>query len=144
MRHQQRSQHHHQQHNQQRQPRPDRQQPATSREVRREFLWRERVKLEMQVQAIIAQSELLSQEWQLLQYHKVRIEQEKPKLAGQIILSGLAGMRHLPAERLHQYKRERVLQEEARLQQAMLQCESDRAALFAQIEVITVELSLLF
>ena len=143
MRYQQRSQHH-QQHNQHRQPRPDRQQPASFREARREFLWRERVTLEMQVQAVMAQSELLSQEWQLLQYHKVRIEQEKPKLAGQIILSGLAGMRHLPAERLHQYKRERILQEEIRLQQAILQCESDRAALFAQIEVITVELSLLF
>ena len=143
MSHQQRSQHQHQQHYQHRQPRPDRQ-PGSSQEARREFLWRERVKLEMQVQAVIAQSQRLSQEWQLLQYRKVSIEQEKPKLAGQIILSGLAGMRHLPAERLHQYKRERILQEEARLQQAMLQCESDRAALFAQIEVINVELSLLF
>jgi hypothetical protein len=143
MSHQQRSQHQHQQHDQHRQPRPDRQQPAYSQEARREFLWRERVKLEMQVQAVIAQSQRLSQEWQLLHYRKASIEQEKPKLAGQIILSGLAGMRHLPAERLHQYKRERILQEEARLQQAMLQCESDRAALFAQIEVINVELSLL-
>src|SRR6266436_4396071 len=108
MSHQQRSQHQHQQHDQHRQPRPDRQQPGYSPEARREFLWRERVKLEMQVQAVIAQSQRLSQEWQLLQYRKVSIEQEKPKLAGQIILSGLAGMRSVSAERLYQYKQKRL------------------------------------
>jgi hypothetical protein len=97
----------------------------------------------MQVQALLVQSERLSQEWQLLHYRKVSIEQEKPKLAVQIVLSGLAGMRSVSAERLHQYKRERLMQEEARLQQAMIQCESDRIALHAQIEVINVELSLL-
>ena len=121
----------------------DRQRPGNPQEHRREFLWRERVKLEMQVQALLVQSERLSQEWQLLHYRKVSIEQEKPKLAVQIVLSGLAGMRSVSAERLHQYKRERLLQEEARLQQAMIQCESDRIALNAQIEVILLELSFL-
>ena len=144
MSHQQRSQYHNQQQNyQHRQPKQNQQQPGYSPEARREFLWRERVKLEMQVQALLVQSERLSQEWQLLHYRKVSIEQEKPKLAAQIVLSGLVGMRSVSAERLHQYKRERLLQEEARLQQDMIQCESDRIALNAQIEVINIELSLL-
>jgi len=130
------SQQHHQQHQ-------HRQQSGNPQEQRREFLWRERVKLEMQVQALIARAESLEREWCMLQHHKARMQQQKPKLAAQIMLSGLARMRYLPAERLFQYERERLLQEEVRLQQAMIRCQSDLAALQAQIEVIRLELSFL-
>ena len=71
------------------------------------------------------------------------MQQHKPKLAAQIMLSGLAGMRYLPAERLFQYERERLMQEEMRLQQALIRCQSDLTALQAQIEVIHLELSFL-
>jgi hypothetical protein len=110
---------------------------------RREFLWRERVKLEMHVQVCIAQSNSLQREWQLLATRKAALQQRRSGLSTQILLSGLAGMRQLPAERLFQYERERMQQEELRLQQALLQCQRDLLALEAQIEVIQIELSFL-
>jgi hypothetical protein len=95
------------------------------------------------MQALIAHAESLEREWLMLQHHQARMQQQKPKLAAQIMLSGLAGMRYLPAERLFQYERERLMQEEVRLQQAMIRCQSDLTALQAQIEVIHLELSFL-
>ena len=144
MNHQQQSQNHYQQHqrNDHRQYQ-DRQRPGTVQEQRREFLWRERVKLEMQVQALIALLQGLEQEWHVLEQRKASVEQEKPKLAAQIVLSGLAGSRHLPAERLFQYRRERFIQEEEQLRQAMMRCQNDLAGLQGQIEVICLELSFL-
>lgn len=133
--------HYQRQHHQQSQD--HRQSPRTPQEQRREFLWRERVKLELQVQAHIARIESLSHEWQRLQDRKAAIQQQRPKLAAQIMLSGLAGNRYLPAERLHLYERERIMQEEERLQQEALRWKSDLAAIQAQIEVITLELSFL-
>ena len=132
-----------QSHYQSHQQHQHRQQPGNPQEQRREFLWRERVKLEMQVQALIARAESLDQEWRVLQHHQARMQQQKPKLAAQIMLSGLAGMRYLPAERLFQYERERLMQEEVRLQQAMIRCQSDLTALHMQIEVIHLELTFL-
>ena len=125
------------------QPQQDRQQSGNPVERRREFLWRERVKLEMQVQALTVRAEALEQQWQVLQDHRASLQQQRPKLAVQIVLSGLARTRNLPAERLFQYRRERLMQEEERLQQAMIWCQSDLNALQAQIEVIRLELSLL-
>ena len=130
--------------NYQRQQQPqNRQQSGNPLERRREFLWRERVQLEMQAHALTERAESIEQEWRVLQHRKANLQQQKPKLAVQILLSGLAGMRYLPAERLFHYERERLMQEEERLQQAMLWCQSDLAALQAQIEVIRLELSFL-
>jgi hypothetical protein len=136
------------QHYQQHQPNDhretlDRQRPVNPLAHRREFLWRERVKLEMQVQALLALLQGLEQEYCVLQHRKASIEQEKPKLAAQIVLSGLAGTRSLSAERLYQYRRERLMQEEERLGQAMIRCQHDLAGLHGQIEVILLELSFL-
>ncbi len=133
---QQRNNHHQQQYQ-------NRHQPGNPQEQRREFLWRERVKLEMQVHALLAYGESLEREWCMLQDRKAHAQQQKPKLAMQIVLSGLAGMRQLPAERLYLYERERLMQEEERLQQAKIRCQSDLVALQAQIEVIQLELSFL-
>ena len=127
----------HQQHHQ------DRQQFGHPDVQRREFLWRERVKLELQVQALLARAESLDQAWRALQQRKANLQYQKPKLAAQIVLSGLARSRSLPAERLYHYERERIVQEEERLRQAIIFCQGDLAALQAQIEVIQLELSLL-
>jgi hypothetical protein len=97
----------------------------------------------MQVQAIIALLQGLEQEWCMLQHRKASVEQEKPKLAAQIVLSGLARSRSLPTERLFHYRRERLIQEEERLGQAMIRCQNDLAGLQGQIEVILLELSFL-
>lgn len=139
-----------QSHQQHQQPHPnnhrayqDRQLPGHPQEHRREFLWRERVKLEMQVQSLLALLQGLEQEYCVLQHRKASMEQEKPKLAVQIVLSGLTGTRSLSAERLYQYRRERLMQEEERLGQAMIRYQSDLAGLQGQIEVIRLELSFL-
>ena len=144
MNHQQQSQNHHQQHqrNDHRQYQ-DRQKPGNVQEQRHDFLWRERVKLEMQVQALLALLQGLEQEWCMLQQRKTSVELLKPKLAAQIVLSGLAGSRSLPTERLFHYRRERFIQEEERLRQAMIRCQNDLAGLQGQIEVICLELSFL-
>lgn len=133
-------QHHQRQSHQQHQ---DRQQSGNPQVQRREFLWRERVKLELQVQALIARAESLDQAWRVLQQRKANLQQQKPKLAAQILLSGLARTRSLSAERLFHYERERLVQEEDRLRQAIIFCQGDLAALQAQIEVIQLELSFL-
>ena len=121
----------------------DRQRSGTVQEHRREFLWRERVKLELQVQALLALLQGMEQEWCVLEQRRAMLEQEKPKLAAQILLSGLAGSRSLPAERLYQYRRERFFQEEERVRQAMIQYQNELAGLQGQIEVICLELSFL-
>jgi len=138
----------HQSHRQQHQPNDhriyqERQRPGNPPEHRREFLWRERVKLEMQVQARLSLLQCLEQEWCALQHRKASVEQEKPKLAAQIVLSGLAGTRSLSAERLYQYRRERLMQEEERLGLAMMRYQHELAGLQGQIEVILLELSFL-
>jgi len=117
--------------------------PGNQEEQRREFLWRERVRLELQVQALLAQGESLARQWQHLQERKVALGKQLPRVAGQIVLSGLVGICQLPSERLYSYEKERIAQEEYRLQQDIIRCHGDAAALHAQIEVLDFELSLL-
>ena len=49
----------------------------------------------------------------------------------------------LPAERLYQYRRELLFQEEERLRQSMIRYQNELAGLQGQIEVILLELSFL-
>jgi hypothetical protein len=147
MSNQQQSHRHHQQYqrnsHRQQQSQQDRQQPGNPLERRREFLWRERVQLEMQVHVVIARATSLAQEWQLLQHKKADLAQQKPQIAAHILLSGLVSRHNLPGERLFHYHRERIAQEEQRIQQAIVCCNNEAAALHAQINVIDIELSLL-
>jgi hypothetical protein len=117
--------------------------PGITQDQRREFLWRERVRLELQVQALLARGESLTQQWQHLQERKAALENQLPKVASQIVLTGLVGIHQLPSERPHCYERERIVQEEYRLQQDIIRCQGDAAGLQAQIEVLDFELSLL-
>jgi hypothetical protein len=133
----------HSQHQRSHQQHQDRQHSSHPEMQRREFLWRERVKLELQVQTLLARAESLDQAWRALELRKANIQHQKPKLAAQIVLSGLSRSRSLPAERLYHYERERIMQEEERLRQAIIFWQGDLAALQAQIEVIQLELSFL-
>ena len=117
--------------------------PGNQEDQRREFLWRERVRLELQVQALLARGESLARQWQHLQERKAALGTQLPRVAGQIVLSGLVGIRQLPSERLHFYERDRIAQEEYRLQQDIIRCHGDATGLHAQIEVLDFELSLL-
>ncbi len=112
-------------------------QPRNQEDQRRAFL------LELQVQALLARGESLARQWQHLQERKVALGNQLPKMARQIVLSGLVGIRQLPSERQHSYERERIAQEEYRLQQDIIRCHGDAAGLQAQIEVLDFELSLL-
>ncbi len=120
-----------------------RQRPETVQEQRREFLWRERVKLEMQVQVLLVLLQSMEQEWCVLEQRKASLAQERPRVAAQIMLSGLTGSRYLPAERLFQYRHERLLQEEERLRNITIRYQNELAVLQAQIEVVCLELSFL-
>ncbi len=117
--------------------------PGNPLDQRREFLWRERVRLELQVQAVLARGESLARQWQHLQEKKAILGNQLPRLASQMILAGLVGIRQLQAERLHLYEKERIAQEEYRLQQDILRCQGEAAGLYTQIEVLDFELSLL-
>lgn len=117
--------------------------PGNPQDQRREFLWRERVRLELQVQALLARGESFARQWQHLQGRKAALGNQLPKVASQMVIAGLVGIRQLPSERLHFYERERIAQEEYRLQQEIMRCHGDAAALKAQIEVLDFELSLL-
>ena len=116
---------------------------GSSLDQRREFLWRERVRLELQVQALLARGESLAWQWQHLQERKATLGNQLPRVAGQMVIAGLVGIRQLPSERLHLYEKERIAQEEYRLQQDIMRCHGDAAGLQAQIEVLDFELSLL-
>ena len=117
--------------------------PGNAQDQRREFLWRERVRLELQVQALLARGESLARQWQHLQERKAVLGNQLPRVAGQMIIAGLVGIRQLPAERLHLYEKERIAQEEYRLQQEIMRCQGEAAGLYTQIEVLDFELSLL-
>jgi hypothetical protein len=115
----------------------------SSLDQRREFLWRERVRLELQVQALLALSESLARQWQHLQESKALLGNQLPRVASQMVIAGLVGIRQLPSERLHLYEKERIAQEEYRLQQDIIRCQGEAAGLYKQIEVLDFELSLL-
>ena len=117
--------------------------PRNQEDQRREFLWRERVRLELQVQALLARGESLARQWQHLQERKAALGNQLPRVAGQMVIASLVGIRQLPAERIHLYEKERIAQEEYRLQQDIMRCQGEAAGLHTQIEVLDFELSLL-
>ncbi len=118
--------------------------PGNAQDQRREFLWRERVRLELQVQATLTRGESLARQWQHLQGKKTALGNQLPRVASQMIIAGLVGMRQqLPSERLHFYEKERIAQEEYRLQQDIIRCQGEASGLYTQIEVLDFELSLL-
>lgn len=60
-----------------------------------------------------------------------------------MVIAGLVGIRQLPSERMHLYERERIAQEEYRLQQDIMRCQGDASGLYTQIEILDFELALL-
>ncbi len=95
--------------------------PGNAQDQSREFLWRERVRLELQVQAILARGDSLARQWQHLQERKAALGDHLPTLASQMIISGLIGIRQLPAERLHLYEKGRIAQDQNFVQNSATQ-----------------------
>ena len=65
---------------------------GNSHDQRREFLWRERVRLELQVQALLARGEHLARQWQHLQERKAALGNQLSRLASQMVIAGLVGI----------------------------------------------------
>jgi len=117
--------------------------PRTPREQRRAMLWRERMKLEFQVQGLFVRAAILVQAWQTLHGCEAALEREVPKMASRIVLAGLAGIPQHPSAWHYSNEQDRIAQEEQRMQRDMLRCSADIAALQAQITVLEFELALL-
>jgi hypothetical protein len=107
------------------------------------MLWRERMKLEFNMQGLFVRAAMIVQAWQSLHGSKAALEHEVPQIASRIVLAGLAGIPQLPSARQQSNEQVRIAQEEQRIQQDLLHCSADIAALQAQINVLEFELALL-
>jgi hypothetical protein len=95
------------------------------------------------VQALIAHGVSLAQQWEHLQERKATLGNQIPKIATQILFASITRLSQLPGERAYHYQRERIAQEEYRIQQEIIRCNNDAVALQSQIAVLDFELSLL-
>jgi len=117
--------------------------PSNPREQRRAVLWRRRMKLEFEVQGLVVRTATLVQEWQSLHGKKEASGNEVPKIASQIVLAGWLEIQQHPPDIQHPSERDHLAKEASRIQQEMLRCSMDIAALQAQINVLDFEQSLL-
>ena len=117
--------------------------PGTPQEQRRAVLWRQRMKLEFEMQGLFIRTTTLVQEWQRLHGSKEAVGNEVSTLASYILLAGFVGLQQERTAWQHSYERDDVAQEEHRLQQDMLRCSMDIATLQAHIIRLDFELALL-
>jgi len=106
-------------------------------------LWRQRMKLEFEMQGLFVRTAMLVQEWQYLHGSKEAVGNEVSTLASYILLAGFVGLQQERTAWQHSYERDDVAQEEHRLQQDMLRCSMDIATLQAHIIRLDFELALL-
>ncbi|MBV9708384.1 MAG: hypothetical protein JO125_13345 [Chloroflexi bacterium] len=127
-----------------RQDRFGRQTHGDSTQRRREFLWHERLRLHQELLRVNAQEVQVQLDLQALQQRKVVLESQRPKLVGQIILSGLVRRSiQTPDEMNFHYAMQRFHQEESELARLGNQCIAERMMLVEQIKVIESEIALL-
>ncbi len=111
------------------------------RRQRKEFLWRERMKLTLQLQGLQATASVLCRQRQQVQARKTASGKQLPKVVGLLLLSVLLGLRQTPAEWRYQQEKGRIAQEEWRLQQEFVRCNGQIAAVQAQIRRLDAELA---
>jgi hypothetical protein len=117
--------------------------PGTPQEQRRAVLWRQRMKLEFEMQGLFIRTTTLVQEWQRLHGSKEAVGNEVSTLASHILLAGFVGLQQERTAWQHSYERDDIAQEEHRIQQAMLRCSMHIAFLRGQIIRFDSELALL-
>ena len=117
--------------------------PSNPQEQRRAVLWRQRMKLEFEMQGLFVRSATLVQEWQYLHGSKEAVGNEVSKIASHIVLAGFVGLHQERTAWQHSYERDGIAQEEHRIQQDMLRCSMDIATLQAQIIRLDFEIALL-
>jgi len=115
--------------------------PSTPQEQRRAVLWRQRMKLEFEMQGLFIYTTTLVQEWQRLHGSKEAVGNEVSTIASHILLAGCVGLQQERTDWQHSYERDAVAQEEHRIQQAMLRCSMHIATLQAHIIRLDFELA---
>ena len=117
--------------------------PQQSQQRRRDWLWQERIKCELQVHQLLAREQQLLADLQWIAERRAALQCERPKLALSIVLTGIVGIRQAPGERLYAYTLERLANEEGRIQHDRHWCEAERNRLGNQIATLIIELELL-
>jgi hypothetical protein len=115
--------------------------PSTPQEQIRAMLWRQRMKLEFEMQGLTVRSASLVQEWQRLHGYKAAAGNEVSQIAGQLVLAGFVRSQQERTSWQPSYERVGIAQEEHRIQQNMLRCSMDIATLKAQIIRLDFELA---
>ncbi len=109
---------------------------------RREWLWRKRLELELEVHQLLAQQEQALRELHLIEQRRACVQRQRPQIIAHILLTGLVGMLS-PGERAYHYMLERLAQEERYELGQWNWCQAQRSKLTGQIATINVELALL-
>ena len=115
--------------------------PSTPQELMRAVLWRQRMKLEFEMQGLLLRTALLVQEWQCLHGCKEAMGNEVSRLAGHILLAGCVGIQQEQTDWQQSYERDDLAQKERRLQQDMLRCSIDSATCKAKMIRVDYELA---
>ncbi len=116
--------------------------PSTSQERSKALLWRQRMKLEFELQGHIIYTTALVQEWQRLHGCKDAVGNEVSALAGHILLTGFVRFQRERESWYHSCEQDAFAQQERRIQQDMLNCSMDIATCKAKLIRLDSELAL--
>jgi hypothetical protein len=117
--------------------------PSSPQEQRKAFLWRQRMKLEFEMQGHILRTTTLVQEWQRLHGCKEAIGKGVSTLAGHILLIGFVRLQREREPWYHSFEEDELAQQERRIQQDMLHCSMNIATCKAKLIRLDFELALL-
>jgi hypothetical protein len=117
--------------------------PSTPQEQSKAVLWRQRMKLEFELQGLIIRTTTLVQEWQLLHGSKEAVGNEVSTLAGHILLTGFVRLQREREPWYQSCEQDELAQQERRIQQDMLRCSMDIATCKARLIRLDSALALL-
>ncbi len=117
--------------------------PSTPQERSKALLWRQRMKLEFELQGHIIHTTTLVQEWQRLHGRKEAIGKEVSTLAGHILLTGFVRLQREWESWYQSYEEDDLAQKERRIQQDMLSCSMEIATCKAKLIRLDSALALL-
>jgi hypothetical protein len=117
--------------------------PSTPQEQSKALLWRQRMKLEFELQGHIIRTTILVQAWQRLHGCKEAFGKEVSTLAGHILLTGFVRFQREREPWYHSCEQDAFALKERRIQQDMLQCSVDIATCKAKMIRLDYALALL-
>ncbi len=117
--------------------------PSSPQERSKALLWRQRMKLEFELQGHIIYTTALVQEWQRLHGCKEAVGNEVSTLAGHILLTGFVRFQRERESWYQSYEEDDLAQKERRIQQDMLSCSMEIATCKAKLIRLDSALALL-